>query len=99
MFRGNKGITLIALVITIIVLLIITGISIRGGNSSLKTARGNKLFAELDMVQHCCLERYSEYNLTKDSSLLKGTVVTSEEASSIASNDFGRSYNTYWNLL
>ena len=65
MLRDNKGITLIALSITIIVLLILAAVTIGGGNESIKMSKNNKLVVELDMVQHACLERYSEYKLTK----------------------------------
>ncbi len=75
MLRDNKGITLIALTITIIILLILAGITIGGGRESIKMTKSNKLLAELDMVQHACLERYTEYKLTGDISLLIGTEV------------------------
>ena len=83
--RNNRGITLIALTITIIVLLIIAAVTIGGGNESIKMSKSNKLLAELDMVQHACLERYAEYKLTKDSRLLVGTSVEYSTAQSVAS--------------
>lgn len=83
MLRENKGITLIALVITIIVLLILAGITLRGGNESVKTTRSNKLLTELDMVQHACLERYTEYKLTLNDALLVGESVSSAEYSEV----------------
>lgn len=83
--RNNRGITLIALTITIIVLLIIAAVTIGGGNESIKMSKSNKLLAELDMVQHACLERYAEYKLTKDSRLLVGTSVEYSTALSVAS--------------
>ena len=84
MLRDNKGVTLIALTITIIILLIIAAVTIGGGNESIKMTRSNKLLAELDMVQHACLERYAEYKLTKDENLLVGTVVEYNTAHSLA---------------
>ena len=64
--RNNKGITLIALVITIVVLLIIASISIIGGIEGAKTAAENKLLTELDMVQHAALQRYTKAQMTKE---------------------------------
>lgn len=64
--RKNEGITIVTLVITIIVLLIISGISITG------TIRGNKeteettQISELNMIQHAILERYTESQITKE---------------------------------
>ena len=84
--RNNRGITLIALTITIIVLLIIAAVTIGGGNESIKMSKSNKLLAELDMVQHACLERYAEYKLTKNSRLLVGNEVGYNYARSLASD-------------
>lgn len=64
--RNNKGITLIALVITIVVLLIIASISIVGGIEGAETAAENKLLTELDMVQHAVLERYTKAQMIKE---------------------------------
>ena len=86
MLRDNKGITLIALTIIVIVLLIISGIAITGGNESLKMTKTNKLLTELDMVQHACLERYSEWKLTKDDSLIIGEEMPYEQVETIANN-------------
>ncbi|MBR3163440.1 MAG: hypothetical protein IKF17_05020 [Clostridia bacterium] len=83
--RENKGITLIALTVTIIILLILAGITISGGNESIKMSKSNRLTSELDMVQHACLERYTEYKLTKKSSLLVGTQVEYSVAQNLAS--------------
>lgn len=65
--RKNKGITITSLVVTIILLLIISGISITG------TIRGNKetedvtQIAELNIIQHAILERYTKAQLTQES--------------------------------
>ena len=85
MFRNEKGITLIALTVTIIILLIIAAITIGGGKESIKMTKSNKLLAELDMIQHACLERYTEYKLIHDSSILVGTEVEFSVAQSLAS--------------
>lgn len=62
--KQEKGITLVALVVTIIVLLIIASISIKGATISKKEARDNILLSELNMVQHAALERETKVQLT-----------------------------------
>ena len=69
---NNKGITIIALIITIIVLLIIASISINASLQGVEQTQENQLISELKMVQHAVLERYTKYSLTKDESLLVG---------------------------
>ena len=61
--RKNNGITLIALVITIIVLLIISGISIGGTIKINEQAKDSVAISELNMIQHAILERYRNRNL------------------------------------
>lgn len=65
-YRENKGVTLITLVITIIILLIIASISIGSGITGAEKTTENKLFSELKMVQHAILERYTRVMLTKE---------------------------------
>lgn len=66
-FKQNQGITLIALVVTIILLLIITSVSIKGAKISKKEARDNVLLSELNMVQHAVLERETKVLMTGES--------------------------------
>ena len=84
--NDNKGITLIVLVITIIVLLIITGITLYTGTDSVETARENKFLTELSIVQHAAQEVYYNYTVTKNEELFVGTVA--EDAEDIA-DDLG----------
>ena len=70
----EKGITLIALIVTIIVLLIIASITIVGSIRGIDESQENKLLSELKMVQHAVVERKTKYDLTKDTTLLKGEV-------------------------
>ena len=58
--KNQKGVTMIALIITIIVLLIIASISIGSALDSHETAAKNKLLTEVGMVQHAALERYTK---------------------------------------
>lgn len=71
----EKGITLIALIITIIVLLIIAGVTIGGAIRGIDESQENKLFSELKMVQHAIVERKTKYDLTGQQELLKGTKI------------------------
>lgn len=73
--RENKGITLIVLIITIVVLLIIAGISISGGITGIEEANDNRTMTELEKVQHAITQRYSKFELTKDKSLIVGTKI------------------------
>lgn len=68
--KSEKAITIIALVITIIVLLILAGVTINGTMTGIEETQRNKLLSELDIVQHAVLERYTKYSLTKDLELL-----------------------------
>ena len=71
--RKEKGITLIALILTMVILLILSGISITGTmNSKDKTSESAEI-SELDIIQHAALERYTKAQLTKEE--LPGTVV------------------------
>lgn len=79
--RKNDGITLIALVITVIMLLIISGISITGTVIDQKQAEANVQIAELDIIQHAILERYVKSQLTKEE--LPGTIMEITEVTEI----------------
>lgn len=69
--KSNKGITLISLVITMIILLVLGGISLTVGNNMIKESKDKKLVSELNMVQHAILEQYAKYKTTKDTSYIK----------------------------
>ena len=73
--RKNNGITLVALVITIVLLLIIASISITGTMRGQKQTQKSVALTELNMVQHAILERYTK--LTKET--LPGQSVTSTQ--------------------
>lgn len=86
--KHDKGITMVALVITIIVLLILASVSIIGATASKNEAKENIALSELQMVQHAALERYTKVTLTGEK--YPGTVYTTIEqvksdVSSIAS--------------
>lgn len=71
--RKSRGITLVSLSITIILLLIITGISITGTLRGHKETEEASQISELNMIQHAILERYTKAQLTKET--LPGTTI------------------------
>ena len=79
---NNKGITLIALVITIVVLLILASIGIGGAITGVDESTDQKLKSELKMVQHAVLQRYTKYSLTKDETMLVGDKIEEENLDS-----------------
>ncbi len=79
--RKNNGITLVALVITIVLLLVISGISITGTLRGHKETLSAKQLSELEMVQHSILERNTKAQLTKEE--LPGTDVNIAEVQEI----------------
>lgn len=75
MLKENKGITIVALVVTIVVLLILASVTINGVIQGIDEAKENKLLSELSMVQHAVTQRYTKYELTKDRDVLVGTKI------------------------
>lgn len=75
--RKNKGITLISLVVTIIILLIISGITITGTIVGVKETEENAQISELKIIQHAIFERYTKSQLTKEE--LPGTIIEKAE--------------------
>lgn len=70
--RKNKGVTIASLVITIIILLIIAGISISVGNISITAYQDNILEAEAKELQTAVISQYQKYLTVKDATLLVG---------------------------
>lgn len=83
--KKQKGITLVSLVITIIILLIISSIGINFGINGINSTKDSKLEAELNMVQHAVLEQYAKYKTTKDIVYLVGNKVSEEQLKDITS--------------
>lgn len=79
--RKNKGITLITLVITIVVLLIISGISITGTITGQKETEESVQISELKIIQQAILQRYTKSQLTKEE--LPGISINITEVQSI----------------
>lgn len=57
--KDNDGVTLIALVVTLIILSIILGISINYGITGTKSVKNKKMEAELSIVQEAVMQRYA----------------------------------------
>lgn len=75
--RKEQGITLMVLVITIILLLIISGISITGTLRGHEETEEASEISELNMIQHAILERYTKAQLTKET--LPGTDIEKDQ--------------------
>ena len=81
--RRNDGITIITLVITIVLLLIISGISITGMLRGHEETEEVSQIAELNMIQHAALEKYTKAQLTLTKETLPGTVIDKDEVDRI----------------
>lgn len=83
--KTQKGITIVSLVITIIILLIISSVGINFGINGINNTKDSKLEAELNMVQHAVLEQYTKYKTTKDTVYIVGNKVSEEQLDEITS--------------
>lgn len=79
--RKTNGVTLVALIITVILLLIISGISITGTLRGHKETKEASQISELNMIQHAILERYTKAQLTKEE--LPGTTIKEDDVKTI----------------
>ena len=77
--KNERGIALVTLVITIIVLLILASIAVYTSRDSIYDAKNNILLSEVAMVQHAALERYTQVTLM-NSNIFPGTPYTSMDA-------------------
>ena len=98
---NQKGITLIALMVTVIITLILASIGTYEGIQAITNAKENKYKSELGMIQHTILERYAEYKVTKNPNILLGTEVEYSSVLSLA-NEIGvtelRATSNYYEL-
>lgn len=83
--KNEKGITLIALTVTIIVLLILASVGTYSGVNALRDAKEEKQIAELGMLQQPLVENYTKYLTTKNDMYLRGEAVAYDDVSAIAS--------------
>lgn len=81
--KEKKGITLIALVITIIVLLILAGVSLGeliGKKTSITESKDKTALSELTKIQQAVIEIYLKYTQLGNKMILKGTSMTYADA-------------------
>lgn len=81
--KSQKGITLMALVVTIIILLIIAGIGVGeivGNGGDINQTEDAMALSELKKVQQAVLETYIKYKQLGNESILIGTRVTYNRA-------------------
>lgn len=79
--RESKAITIISLVVTIIILLIISGISITGVIRGIDETQEATQISQLNMIQHTILERKTKAQYTKEE--LPGTELHETELKNI----------------
>mgnify|MGYP005757284111 CR=1 FL=1 len=72
--KKEKGITLIALVITIVALIILSSIVINIGTNSITESKEDILLSELGMIQNAVLQRKTKADITKET--YPGQIIT-----------------------
>ncbi len=82
--KENKGITIISLIVTIIILMILAGTTITITTNILPSSKDSKYISELNIVQHAVFEQYTKYNLLKKDELLVGYKVEESQMNQIA---------------
>ena len=102
--KSQKGITLIALVITIIVLIILATIGIgelSGNGEDINETKDTISLAELNKVQQLVMETYLKYKQLGDSNIItkNGSKLESDEYSSVNNEILTASNNTCHLLL
>lgn len=70
MVKNEKGVTMLILVITIIVLFILMGVSVNTGYSTLKNIRVGRIIANLDLIKIKVEAIYENYQFTGDEDFL-----------------------------
>lgn len=72
-YKEEKGVTLIALAVTIVIMLILAGVGIYEGSRGVDSANDSNLMSEAKMVQHAVLEQYTKYKTTQNKDYLIGS--------------------------
>lgn len=81
--KKNKGVTLIAFVITILLILIIAGVSTQVGRDNITKTQDSILITELEQVKHFVGESYMNYLKTNNEGFLVGTEVEDSTAANL----------------
>lgn len=82
--KSDKGVTIVMLVITVIVLIIIAGISINTSVSFMNDVRVGRIVANMELVQAKVEVIYEEYQFQGENSKHKVLIGTAVEGSTIA---------------
>lgn len=82
--KEEKGITLIVLAVSVIVLLILATIVVYDGTAGIDKAENGKLHSEAQMVQHAVLEQYVQFKTTKNVKYLVGDKLELSQVQQIA---------------
>ena len=81
--KSMRGITLVALVITIIVMLILIGITVYMGSEGIRESKDKVLVSELGMMQHAVLQQYTKYLTTKNPEDLPGNKLNDDQINTL----------------
>ena len=97
---NNKGITMVTLVITIVVMLILAGVTITGAYSLIKKAQLENLKTNMLLIQAKTKTAMEEYNFSKDESKLIGSQIQEIDTDKIAKlQKAGENYSNDWYCL
>lgn len=97
---NNKGITMATLVITIIVMLILAGVTITGSYSLIKKAQLENLKTNMLLIQAKTKTALEEYNFSKDESKLIGVQIQEIDTDKISKlQKAGENYSSDWYCL
>lgn len=83
--RNNNGISMIALIVTIMVLIILSGIVIGVGGNIFNETQNDTSMSELKIVKQAVLEKYAKYIIVNDQDILVGESISKAEVESIIS--------------
>lgn len=84
-FENNNGISMIALIVTIMVLIILSGIVIGVGGNIFNETQNDTSMSELKIVKQAVLEKYAKYIIVNDQDILVGESISKAEVESIIS--------------
>ena len=84
--KENKGVTLVVLIITIILMIIIAGVAVYVGTSDIDNAKDGLLISELNQINHFAGTCYLNYMRFKSTEEFYGTKLTAAEVSSLFNN-------------
>ncbi len=97
---NNKGITMVTLVITIVIMLILAGVTITGAYSLIKKAQLENLKTNMLLIQAKTKTAMEEYNFSKDESKLIGSQIQEIDTDKIAKlQKAGENYSNDWYCL